>query len=270
MAFTITVASPQGGVGRTALVAQLAALLSTSGRRCLAIDLDPQDMLSLSLGGNPSEWMNAASPYHAGLSVLNSSAGVSLLADSLRERRARVPHIPFGSRHITGRDERARLSQFDTLRERVSSLIPSSCKVLLLDTPCGDNVQAEVALSLADIVLVPLRSDAASLASLPGYEGFLRRACPGVFPHGIHYVLSVFDPTRQLASDVADLVGQCVDGSLLSRVIHEDESVREQFARGTPLAIDSGAQAHADYAWLAAFVTRVIESRENDAVVHAS
>ena len=270
MAITIVVASPQGGVGRTALVAQLASQLSAGGARCLAIDLDPHDMLSLALGGSPSEWMSSAPTYHGGLSVLNTSLGVNALTDSLRERRARVPHVPFGSRFITGREERERLSRVEALRERVLSLTPANCKILLLDTPSGDNPYSEAALSLADIALLPLRADAACLATMPAYEAYLRRVAPQIYPHGIHYVLSIFDPTRQLATDVADLLAQCVDGKVLPRAIHDDEAVREQFARGTPLSIEGGAQAFADYKWITAYVTEALGKLGVDSAAHAS
>lgn len=270
MTFTIVVASPQGGVGRTTLVAQLASQLALAGARCLAIDLDPNDMLSLSLGGSPSEWMTDSPSYHGGLSVLNTALGVGSLAESLRERRARLPHVPFGSRFITTREVRERLARVDVLRERVRALTPPNCKILLLDTPSGDNPYSEAALALADIVLLPLRADAACLATMAAYESYLRRVAPHIYPRGIHYVLSMFDPTRQLATDVADLLGQCVDGTVVPRAIHEDEAVREQFARGTPLSIDGGAQAFADFKWLASYVTEALGRQGVDAAAHAS
>jgi ATPases involved in chromosome partitioning len=39
----IAVVSAKGGVGKTTLAANLASVLATSGRRVIALDLDPQN-----------------------------------------------------------------------------------------------------------------------------------------------------------------------------------------------------------------------------------
>lgn len=50
MARIISVITQKGGVGKTTIVNALAATLNKSGRRVLAIDLDPQGNLSFSMG----------------------------------------------------------------------------------------------------------------------------------------------------------------------------------------------------------------------------
>ena len=50
MARIISVITQKGGVGKTTTVNALAAMLNKSGRRVLAIDMDPQGNLSFSLG----------------------------------------------------------------------------------------------------------------------------------------------------------------------------------------------------------------------------
>jgi chromosome partitioning protein len=269
--FRIVIASPQGGTGRTALAAQLAGLLSAGGKRCLAIDFDPQNMLGLWLGGNPSAWISGQSGGRAALSVLNFELGPNALANSLRDRRALVPHVPFGSRDQLRPGIGPELvARVDALRARLGALEPSSCQVVVLDTPSGENVYSEAALSIADLVLVPLRADASSLATLPRYESYLRSVCPRVFPSSVHYVLSMFDPARPLACDSADALSHCAEGCVIPRVIHDDETVREQFARGTPLELDPSAQAFHDYAWIASYVTRALERSQASASAHAS
>ena len=46
----IAVVSAKGGVGKTTLAANLASVLATSGRRVIALDLDPQNALRLHFG----------------------------------------------------------------------------------------------------------------------------------------------------------------------------------------------------------------------------
>src|SRR5687767_847157 len=51
----IAVASQKGGVGKTTCTLNLAAALAETGRRVLAIDLDPQANLTLGLGVDPAD-----------------------------------------------------------------------------------------------------------------------------------------------------------------------------------------------------------------------
>lgn len=50
--FIVALCSTCGGVGRTTVTAELSSALGRKGRRVLAIDLDPQNMLGLHLGIN--------------------------------------------------------------------------------------------------------------------------------------------------------------------------------------------------------------------------
>ncbi len=46
----VTVVAAKGGVGKTTLAANLASVVAASGRRVLAVDLDPQHALRLHFG----------------------------------------------------------------------------------------------------------------------------------------------------------------------------------------------------------------------------
>ncbi len=273
MARRVVVASPQGGTGRTTLVAQLAAALTAMGKRCLAVDLDPQNTLALLLSQSASAWVANGAGVRGNLTVLDRELSPSLLAESLRSRRAQVAHIPFGARDLVRRRElRAELSaRPEALDERLTALTPASCEVVLIDTPGGENPWTEAALAAADQVLVPLRADPICLASLSNYESYLKAVAPHVFPHALDYVLNLFDPSRQLASDIADVIAECAQGRVLPRVVHEDEALREQLALGAPLALEAASQAYQDFAWLASFLARGLErSDASAAAAHAS
>ncbi len=53
MSHVIAVVNQKGGVGKTATVANVAWELVAQGHSCLAVDLDPQGSLTISLGFDP-------------------------------------------------------------------------------------------------------------------------------------------------------------------------------------------------------------------------
>lgn len=273
MTFHVVLASPNGGTGRTTIVAQLAAALGSSGTRCLAIDLDPQNTLGLMLSGSPNSWITSGGASGS-LCLLDRDVGASALAASLRSRRAQIPYVPFGARDPERR--RALKSELmarpEALREQLSALTPSSCELLLIDTPSGSNPWSDAALRLADLIIVPLRADPTCLASLPGYESYLSAIDAKAYPESVHYVINQLDPTRQLSADIADALASCVQGHVLARPIHEDEAVREQLALGTPLDLTPGMQANHDFRWLAQHVQSELAKRHPlaNTAAHAS
>jgi cellulose synthase operon protein YhjQ len=256
----IVVASPKGGVGRTTLVAQLAARITASGKRCLALDLDPQNSLGLHLGGSPAAWLSASQPSPASLAqsvgIVNPELTGHALAEYLRTRRAHVAHVPFGAHDIAQRRRAERELTGDPrkLRARIGTLLPPRCELVLIDTPAGTNAWAESALALADLVLVPLLAEPACLASVPAYESYLRATALLAPPQRIHYVVNRWNPTQQLACDVFNVLSDSLPERVFSRSIFDDEQLREALARGEPHSHDEGSQAAADFERLSQFV----------------
>jgi cellulose synthase operon protein YhjQ len=275
---TIVVASPKGGVGRTTLVAQLAAGLTSLGRRCLAIDLDPQNALGMYLGATPASWLGAAGTLaqtagaRAALGVTQLELTASGLADSLRARRAQVAHLPFGAPDAAQRRraERELLAGGHKLRERLASLSPPRCELRIVDTPAGRNAWSEAALELADLVLVPVLADPACFAELPAFEAYLRSQGLAAYPSRVVYVVNQFVPGRQLACDIVDSMARCLGDRLCPAPLHDDESLRQQLALGSPLVLEEGSQIAADLAALTTFLLERVASMQGASKAHAS
>lgn len=273
----VVIAAPKGGVGRTTLVAQLAARFTSLGRRCLAIDLDPQNVLGMYLGASSANWLGGGAPGQVGgskaaLGLTQLDLTPSALADALRARRAQVAHLPFGATDAAQRRraERELLGASHKLRERLLALSPPRCELRLVDTPAGLNAWSEAALELADLVLVPVLADAACFAALPAFEAYLRSHAPALYPSRVVYVVNQFVPGRQLACDVFASMARCFGERLFEAPLHDDESLREQLALGTPLLLDEGSQIAADIAALTTFLLDKLSSFQGTSTAHAS
>jgi cellulose biosynthesis protein BcsQ len=154
---TVVVAQGKGGVGKTSLTSNCAGLVAASGLRVLVIGLDPQGNIARDLGIEPedgSAMFNAIlsgqpMPVHTdvrpGLDVAPGGPHLEDLAGVMFSRSAR------GGGQIA-----------DTLQKSIEA-IADQYDLILIDTPPGERVLVEAAMSVASAVLIPTRSDDASI-----------------------------------------------------------------------------------------------------------
>lgn len=274
MSCNVVVAAPQGGVGRTTIVAQLALRISALGKRCLAMDFDPQNSLGLRLGEEPIAWVQRSTAAGRGNRIPLSAVGLvhpqlsqSVLAEQARVRGGRVSHVAFGVHSCAERwqMEADMLVEFGGFRARVAELTPPKCDVVLIDTPAGQNIWAEAALGLADVVLVPLLARASTAALLPGYEQYLQEVAPDLPADRTFYVISQWDPTRALSHDVLELLRSVRAPQMVAHPIFYDEALEESFARGHATSLDDAFQVAADFDMLAKFLVEATSVHERRA-----
>lgn len=270
MPVTIVVASPKGGVGRTTLTAQLAARLTRAGKRSIAVDLDPQNGLTLHLGarsasqaGQQNGHKNGQSDTSQPLSFVNAELSSAALLSQLRALRLPVPFVPFGTTtaRLRKKVEHEWVDSAQHLQARLDAIIPPRCEILLIDTPAGQNLYAESALGLADLILVPLLADPACAAALPTYEGYLRASAPQTADSRLLYVINQWNPTRKLSCDVLEVLRGCMRHKLFARPIFDDEALREQLARGKGSDTATISQASHDLDELVKLLTQTMAER---------
>ncbi|TFC83398.1 ParA family protein [Cryobacterium sp. TMT1-21] len=157
IARTVAIEQGKGGVGKTSLVANVGGLAAAAGVRTLIVDLDPQGNIARDLGFPPSD----------GQALFNAFAtGGSLPV--LKDIRPNLDVVPGGPAvgDIAGLNfswQQRGAGDFGVQLERTLGAIAGEYDLILLDTPPGDRVIAEGALAVATSVVIPTRSDEASI-----------------------------------------------------------------------------------------------------------
>lgn len=251
----ITVISMKGGVGKTTVTSNLSATLAKFGMHVLVVDLDPQNALRLHCG----------IPAHEGGGIArNTLQGVPWNHLDYRSSSG-VRVLPFGnlSEEECLDMERYLVEHPDWLRDNLAGLKVGEEVLILVDTPPGPSVYLQQALSIADIVLVVLLTDAGSYAVLPATEALLNRY--GAFRHGFpgsYYVLNQVDASRTLSRDVMEVIRHDLGPRFMPFPIHRDEAVSESLAYQKPvLDYDRHAQASQDFDQFAKWLVQRLKEK---------
>ncbi len=153
MTKTITVYSSKGGVGKTTLALNMAAILHQSGKRVLLIDTDPQNSLSGMLGIDDPIGFSEIESYPLEQLIRLTPQGFYLLPTGIGSMEDPSEYMMW----ILGRSEE--------IARRLES-VWSYFDFIIFDTPPGFSPMAHFAMALSDTILAVLEADATSYATL--------------------------------------------------------------------------------------------------------
>jgi cellulose synthase operon protein YhjQ len=236
--------SANGGVGKTALTANLASLLARRGQPVLALDFDPNNLLGLHFGLMPDE--------ADGIAARSINGGAWQQAAFSNTEGVRF--LPFGEL-----DEAQRASFGDRLgenplwlRSRIDQVDMPENALALIDTPRLPSIYAQQAIAAADIVIAVVAADASCYAKLPALR---RNIANSGKLKSAYYVVNFADAARRLHNDIIALLRMDLGERLLPYFIHHDEAVPESLASNRGLAdyAPRGQAAH-DLQGLAAWL----------------
>lgn len=159
----VAIANGKGGVGKTTLTAGLAGQLASGGSRVLVVDTDPQANLARDLGYAAGDGSNLSLAITHGL-PLEVIRGVRDRLDVV----AGGPALWDVGPAFTARG--ARGATLPGLKPALAKVAPekkgADYDVVLVDTPPGEPILQELVFAAADFLIIPTRSDEASLDGL--------------------------------------------------------------------------------------------------------
>ncbi len=233
----VAVINRKGGVGKTTLATSLAALASSNEYRTLLVDLDPQGDTRLDLGY----------PQDDGQDLLDA-----LVTDGktkpkvLTEVRHNLDVWPGGlaldewAGIAVGRQGRAQ--NVHGSLQRLLLKYASTYDLIVLDCPPGDPVLQVQAAVAARHVIVPTKTDGASLAGLAGVAALFDDVAdlnPDITLLGVAVMFSSTNATRvrtDVASEIRRLFG--ADDVLFTSFVRHSEALAQTVRRDGKLTYE--------------------------------
>ena len=221
MARIISVANQKGGVGKTTSAINIAAGLAKSGRSALVVDIDPQCNATSGLGVDPAQ----RHPLLAGKPLAESVVETS---------QPRLFVLP-GSQSLADADalSASNRQRASTLRQQLAGEL-SHFHYVFLDCPPSIGQLTRAALGASGEIYIPIQCEYFAMEGLSQIIE-LARQTKAKENHRLEIggiVLTMYDPSLELANEVASEVRQYFDETVFETLIPRDVSISEAPSHG--------------------------------------
>ncbi|GAA4754643.1 hypothetical protein GCM10025783_29650 [Amnibacterium soli] len=229
---TLVFAQGKGGVGKTTLAANVSALAAAAGHHVLLVDLDQQGNIARDLGFQPD----------SGDELLHALIAATTSLPIVRNVRSNLDVVPGGPAVgdaavlFTSREQRGGATLADALAAKLTAVV-DDYDLIVIDTPPGDRVIVEAALTVATSVVIPTRMDEASIDGVTRIaERFIavRDRNPDLTLAGV-VLFAISSRTTRLERDVRAALERTLGGAAPvfdTRIRHLDSAAADARRRG--------------------------------------
>ena len=229
MSRIIAIANQKGGVGKTTTAINLSACLAESGKKVLAIDLDPQVNMTSGLGVDKNELDNTVYELMLDECSINESMQQTVV-DNLKIIASNV--------NLAGAEiELLGINDKEYILKTAVDYIRDDFDVIIIDCPPSLNMLTVNAMTTADTVLVPIQCEYYALEGLSQLIHTINlvqeRLNSKLEIEGV--VFTMYDVRTNLSNQVVENVRENLDARIYETMIPRNIRLAEAPSYGIPI-----------------------------------
>lgn len=251
----IAIANQKGGVGKTTTAINLSSCLAETGKKILAIDLDPQGNMTSGLGVDKSELENTV--YEL---MLDECSIKESMTETVMENLELIP----SNVNLAGAEiELLGINEKEYILKNAVDYIRDDYDYIIIDCPPSLNMLTINAMTTADSILVPIQCEYYALEGLSQLIHTIdlvqERLNPDLSIDGV--VFTMYDARTNLSVQVVDNVKNNLQTTIYNTIIPRNIRLAEAPSHGLPINLyDSKSAGTESYRMLA---KEVMERKEN-------